>query len=162
MRVEGEGGPVGPDLVEIDVDLLSLKDFETLMRGEVEANLRPYGQRIISDHVHGACFGALSASAQVQEARHFYQACLVQSVETMRSFIEVSEALVTAVQRVAANYAGADALAEQRADRVAGELMAAMGQARLEQEQAHQRAEAALAQEELRRRMERLDRWEAM
>jgi hypothetical protein len=162
MRVEGEGGSVGPELVEIDVDLLSLKDFETLMRREVESNLRPYGERIIRDHGHGACFGALSASAQVQDARHFYQACLVQSVETMRSYIEVSEALVAAVQRVAANYAGADALAEERADKVAGELMAAMGQARLEQEQAQQRAEAALAQQELQRRVELFERWDAV
>lgn len=161
MIDDAEGGVPALDLTEIAVDLDSLRDFASLMRGETDANLSPYADRIISDQVHGVCFGALSASAELQATRRSYHDCLTRSVAAMRSYVEVSQILVTAIEAVAERYASVDALSANRADQVAAELMLAVGRAKAVQVKAEADAEAARANAEILQRDERMLHWEA-
>jgi hypothetical protein len=163
--IPDSGGSVpAPDLTEIAIDLDSLADFASLMSGETESNLSPYADRIISDHTHGVCFGTLSASAELQATRRSYHNCLNRSVAAMRSYVEASRLLVTAIETVAERYASVDALSAQRADQVAADLILAVAQARVTKAaadaQAEAEAEAARINDEIHRRDERLLQWE--
>jgi hypothetical protein len=163
--IADSGGSVHtPDLVEIAVDLDGLDDFASLMGGETESNLSPYADRIISDHTQGVCFGTLSASAELQATRRSYHDCLNRSVAAMRSYVEASRLLVTAIETVAERYASVDALSAQRADRVASDLMLAVAQAKATKAAADVKAaaeaDAARVDREIHRRDERLLRWE--
>jgi hypothetical protein len=163
--IPDSGGSIpAPNLVEIAVDLESLGDFASLMGGETESNLSPYADRIISDHRQGVCFGTLSASAELQATRRSYHDCLNRSIAAMRSYVEASRLLVTAIETVAERYASVDALSAQRADQVAADLMVAVAQAKATKAAADARvaaeAEAARVNEEIHRRDERLLHWE--
>jgi hypothetical protein len=106
---EGDSQPV-LDLHSINVDLRGLDDFATLLRGEVDGNLRPYTDEIIREHSDGVAFGARSPSVEVQDARTTYHDCLTRAYEALQSYVHTSEVLLTAAHKVAELYASADQL----------------------------------------------------
>src|SRR4051812_16948269 len=110
---EGDSQPM-LDLHAINVDLRGLEDFASLLRGEVDANLRPYSDEIIREHSDGVAFGARSPSGEVQAARTAYHDCLTRAYEALHSYVHTSEVLLTAAHKVADMYAGADQLSTAR------------------------------------------------
>src|SRR4029078_8756069 len=106
---EGDSQPV-LDLHSINIDLRGLDDFATLLRSEVDGNLRPYSDEIISEHSDGVAFGARSPSGEVQAARTAYHDCLTRAYEALHSYVHTSEVLLTAAHNVAELYASADQL----------------------------------------------------
>jgi hypothetical protein len=121
---EGDSQPL-LDLHSINVDLRGLDDFATLLRGEVDGNLRPYTDEIIREHSDGVAFGARSPSGEVQAARVAYHDCLTQAYEALHSYVHTSEVLLTAAHKVAELYASADQLSTARMQDVDSALAAA-------------------------------------
>lgn len=113
------------DLHSINVDLRGLDDFATLLRGEVDGNLRPYSDEIIREHSDGVAFGARSPSGEVQAARTAYHDCLTRAYEALHSYVHTSEVLLTAAHKVAEMYASADQLSTARMQDVDAALAAA-------------------------------------
>jgi hypothetical protein len=123
----GSAGPV-IELHAIDVEIDALDDFVRLLRGEVTENLRPYSEQVISDHLSGVGFGLSSGSAVMHALRQDYYACLCSSTEGLRSYIEASEVLLTAVEKVAQHYRRSDAMASAQSQ----DVLAALGLAQQE------------------------------
>jgi hypothetical protein len=142
------------DLQAIDVDLQGLEDFATLLRGEVDGNLRPYSDEIIREHSDGVAFGARSPSSEVQAARTAYHDCLTKAYEALHSYVHTSEVLLTAAQKVAELYTNADQLSTARMNDIDAALTAANTEVMVA-DAARTAATAALAVEEARHETER-------
>jgi hypothetical protein len=95
----------------IHVDINAIDDFVALLRGEVTQNLRPYSEQIISEHRSGVGFGLHSGSEPMHALRQDYYQCLLSGAEGLRSYVEASEVLLAAAEKVAALYRRTDALA---------------------------------------------------
>ena len=143
---EGDSQPA-LDLHSINVDLRGLDDFATLLRGEVDGNLRPYSDEIIREHSDGVAFGARSPSGEVQAARTAYHDCLTRAYEALHSYVHTSEVLLTAAHKVAEMYADADQLSTARMQDVDAALAAATTEVRVA-DAARAAAEAAQSAEE--------------
>jgi len=143
---EGDSQPA-LDLHSINVDLRGLDDFATLLRGEVDGNLRPYSDEIIREHSDGVAFGARSPSGEVQAARTAYHDCLTRAYEALHSYVHTSEVLLTAAHKVAEMYADADQLSTARMQDVDAALAAATTEVQVA-DAARAAAEAAQSAEE--------------
>jgi len=144
---DGGAEPFTVDLRAIEVDLQGLDDFARLLREEVDANLRPYSDQIIGEHRGGVGFGLWSASNPLHDTRRDYHDCLTSAVQGLRSYIDASEVLLSAIDKVATHYRHTDAMSSAQAAEVQG----ALGAAQLEM----QAKKAAAEAEEARRETER-------
>ena len=124
-----------------------MDDFARLLREEVDANLRPYSAQIIAEHRGGVGFGLSSASLPMYDTRREYSDCLASAVDGLRSYIEASDVLHAAIDKVATQYRSADAMSSAQA----AEIQGALGAAQLE----IQTKNAAAAAGEARRETDR-------
>jgi hypothetical protein len=112
------------DITSIHVDVTAIDDFVSLLRDEVTQNLRPYSEQIIAEHRSGATFGVYSGSEPMHALRRDYYLCLYSGADGLRSYIEASEVLLGAAQKIAALYRETDAMAEARSQDVLAALNA--------------------------------------
>lgn len=125
-RPVDDSGPTGP---AIAVDLDGLADLAKTVRRENAATLEPQSNLVRSDLLHGVCFGAASASGQVLEAKQRYHDSLVRALDQMHAHIRAASIIADAAERVAMNYAEADAMSKARTKEVDEALKAAVATA---------------------------------
>jgi hypothetical protein len=135
------GHAVGPRAIDVDVpainvDINAIDDFVALLRDEVTQNLRPYSDQIISEHRSGVGFGLYSGSEPMHALRQDYYQCLLSGAEGLRSYVDASEVLLAAAEKVAALYRRADAMAEAQSQ----DVLAALGASRREMNDSHKAA----------------------
>jgi hypothetical protein len=156
MVTDFDAGSTRPilDLHAMDVDIDALDDFVTVLRGEVTENLRPYSQQIISEHRDGVGFGLASGSAAMHALRQDYHACLSSATDGLLSYLEASEVLLAAAEKIAEHYRRSDALASAQSQDVLG----ALGLAQQESNAGHAAASAADARSQNERESRRAQR----
>ena len=123
IRPVDDSGPTGP---AIAVDLDGLTDLAETLRRENAATLKPQSNLVQSDLLNGVCFGAASASGQVLAAKERYRRSLVRALEQMQAHIRAASIIADAAERVARNYAAADAMSQARTKEVEEALKAAV------------------------------------
>lgn len=114
-RAQAESG-----FTRIEVDITSLGDFAKALRREVEENLRP-AWGTIEPTLDQPAFG-LSPLLELDDKRLMYEEYLLGAKDLFRSLIDGVEQLAWAAERIAADYQGADQLAQVTTDRVWAEL----------------------------------------
>ena len=110
------------DIPAIEVDISALDDFVAMLRDEVTQNLRPYSEQVIDAHRSGVTFGMSSGSEPMHALRQDYYRCLYSGTNGLRSYIEASEVLLRAAERIAGLYRNSDAMAEARSEEVLAAL----------------------------------------
>jgi hypothetical protein len=123
IRPEGE---TGPTTRAIEVDLAGLRDLAKTVRQDNAATLEPQSYRVRSDLLYGVCFGATSASGYVLGAKQRYHESLLRALEQMEAHVRAASILADTAERVAKNYADADALSAARTRDVEQALSAAI------------------------------------
>lgn len=116
------------DLTEVKVDIDALNDFMKVLSAEIEQNLQPYSNEIISDHRQGVPIGQNSASIPLEALRKQYYLAQQSAVDGLLSYVEATKVLLRAVELMAEHYKHTDAMANGRAT----DVMAAMSKAQLE------------------------------
>jgi hypothetical protein len=118
--------PASPlHITHVEVDLRGLDDFRRLVAHELDGNLRPAVDGISAEHRQGVGFGTRIAGGEVQVARLRYHACLNSAVANMAAYIDASEVLISALRRIAREYADADLASAAGSAAVTRELAAA-------------------------------------
>jgi ABC-type phosphate transport system auxiliary subunit len=145
---------VDSSIPAIQVDISAIDDFVALLRDEVTQNLRPYAEQIIDAHRSGVTFGVTSGSEPMHALRKAYYDCLNSGTNGLKSYIEESEVLLGAAERIAALYRQTDGLAEAKSD----DVMAALNVARREIDDRQQDAADLDAQHESDREARRTQR----
>lgn len=110
------------NLVRIEADIDAIGDFVALLRGEVTQNLRPYADQVIDACRSGAEFGVAWGSAAMHALRLDYCRCLSSGIHGLRSYVEASEVLLSAAEKIALGYRESDAMASAHSQDVLAAL----------------------------------------
>lgn len=103
-----------PDYATLKVDIAALTDVAKALRQEVGGNLRPHVGPLDGAYGMGVKFGLMSHSQNMKLARKAYHDCLVRATESFANRIAAGEALAAAVDQIAREYGGSDAMAKAR------------------------------------------------
>ncbi len=148
----GEGAESLPHtdlkLTHVEVDVDGLNEFRSFLGRELDTNLRPGVLGINNDHSVGVGFGQRNIGLQVQAARATYHESLRTSTANLTEYVEASEILIDAINRVATKYGETDLSSAANSARVAAELSAAFSEA--------QSAKMAERERETQRELNRL------
>jgi hypothetical protein len=152
--VHGVTPGVDADLPAIEVDVDAIDDFVALLHEEVAQNLRPYAEQVIDGHSSGVTFGQSSGSEPMRALRQDYYRCLYSGADGLRSYIDASEVLLGAAEKIAGLYRQSDAMAQARGQ----EVLAALGVAEREVNAGVQAAATTDAEHENARESRRTQR----
>ncbi len=125
------GEQVGPPVIAFErltVDIGAMEDFIAYLQAEIDENLQPYSNEIISDHWHGQAIARASASAPESAFRQRYYEAVDTAVQGLGSYLESTKILVRAVQLLAEHYRGADSMAVAQLSDVQGAMSLAQQQ----------------------------------
>src|SRR3954447_1643573 len=89
------------DLTEVKVDIDALHDFMKVLSAEIEQNLQPYSNEIITDHRQGVPIGQNSASIPLEALRKQYYLAQQSAVDGLLSYVEATKVLLRAVELMA-------------------------------------------------------------
>lgn len=106
---DGRAAPTGERALR--VDLAGLSDLARVVRADTDVTLRPESARVRTALAPGVCFGAHSASGYVYAAKQRYRDSLVRATALLSQYLRATDILAAAAERVATEYAHADALA---------------------------------------------------
>jgi hypothetical protein len=121
----------GPPVIAFErltVDIGAMEDFIALLQAEIDQNLEPYSNEIITDHWHGRAIARESASVPEAAFRQQYYEAVDASVRGLRSYVESTKVLVRAVELLAEYYRGADSMALAQLSDVQGAMSLAQQQ----------------------------------
>ena len=125
------GEMTGPPVIAFErltVDIGAMEDFIALLQAEIDQNLEPYSNEIITDHWHGRAIARESASVPEAAFRQQYYEAVDASVRGLRSYVESTKVLVRAVELLAEYYRGADSMALAQLSDVQGAMSLAQQQ----------------------------------
>jgi hypothetical protein len=116
-----------PPVTKIDIDLKSVGGFGAALHDEVERNLRPNAARIAEQCDDEAVnFGVRTTTPAVYDMRLRYQESLGQTLTNMRAYVDASQLLVAAVQKIISEYGSADGISGEAANRILTDAVAAV------------------------------------
>jgi hypothetical protein len=128
---DGAAPPV-IDFARLTVDIDAMDDFIRLLQAEIDQNLEPYSNEIITDHWRGQPIARESASVPLANFRTDYYVAVDSAVQGLRSYLESTKVLLRAVQLLAEHYRGADSLAVASLTDVQGAMSLAQQQVQAE------------------------------
>jgi hypothetical protein len=91
------------------VDLRTLTDVAAALRAEVEHSLKPQIAQVLHAYSLGASFGLTTESPNVRAARAYYHICLTRMCELLRTYVDINQALASAIDEIVGRYSTTDA-----------------------------------------------------
>jgi hypothetical protein len=122
----GQGDDFTTTSIQVDID--DLAEFRGFWGRELNANLRPGSEEILTDHLMGVRFGVRNAGGNVSDAVKAYFQALSVSAENLHQYIVTSERMIELIAKVQDAYRSADLTAAGSApdlDTVLSDMVAA-------------------------------------
>jgi hypothetical protein len=100
-----------PGYPGLAVDLNGIDDFVAALRKEVEANLQPQIEHLLTVYETGVCFGYVSRSENMAATQQVYHDCLTRISGLLGAYATAGQVLTAAAEQVARAYRHTDAMA---------------------------------------------------
>jgi hypothetical protein len=106
------------ELTPVQVDLDAIGDLANVLKEELELNLTPQTQNIITEHHTGTALTGPSQSVVFEEVAADYTATANLAIRALTSYVDATSTLLGAVTEVAAMYKHADAMVNANVDQI--------------------------------------------